>query len=248
VHTAFYNLKPRNVLIDKFLGKFTDEVIYVSNASRKSFSAKGYKTGRSIIIYNGVDSFAFKVNRNLLKKRVITIVASLKDFKGHIYLLKAIRRVLEEMPDLELWIVGDGPLRPDLEKSAEALGIGDSVFFLGRKDNIGDILGETSVFALSSLREGLPVALVEALASGLPVIGTNAGGIPEVIKDKENGFVVLAGEERALSKAILDIFNNPEKLEKMGLRSRELFEQYFSLNIMINKLDVLYQNLLKKKR
>ena len=247
VHTAFYNMKVRNVIIDKFLNRFTDETIYVSKASRESFRKAGYKIDKSIIIYNAVDADAYTINKDPLNEKIITIVASLNDYKGHIYLLKAMRLALEDISEIKLWVIGDGPLREELKKEVKDLGIEKSVIFFGKKNNIPELLGKTSVFVLSSLREGLPVSLVEAMASALPVIGTDTGGIPEIVRNKENGYIVPPCDERALCKAILDMFSNEEKLEKMGQRSRELFERSFSLKHMSNQLDVLYMNLMKKK-
>ena len=247
VHTAFYNLKPRNVLIDRFLNKRTDAIIYVSKASRVSFVKAGYEMEKSIVIYNGVDGSEYTANKDLLKQQVVSIVGSLRSDKGHTLLLKAMRRALHDLPNLKLWIVGDGPLRGALENEVRRLGIEKNVVFWGKRNNVQEFLGRTSVFALSSLREGLPVALVEAIASALPVIGPDVGGISEIIKNRENGYLVQACDERALSKAILDMFSNPERLEKMGQRSREFFDQSFSLKNLINQLDVTYLNLLKKK-
>ena len=248
VHSTFNDLKTRNVLIDKFLNKFTDAIIFVSKASRESYRKAGYNIDKSIIIYNGVDGAAYTINKDPLNEKIISIVASLRPCKGHSYLLNAISLAVKEIPDIKLWIIGDGSLKDKLESEVIPLGIEKNVIFWGEKNNVGELLGKTSVFILSSLREGLPVSLVEAMASALPIIGTDVGGVPEIVKNKENGFIVPACDERALCKAILDMFCNDDRLEKMGQRSRELFDRFFSLQHMTNKLDVLYMNLLKKTR
>ncbi len=201
---------------------------------------------KTYVVYNGVPGEKDKTRGKAPEDKVLSIVASLRAVKGHKYLLKAMVRVIEDLPDLKLWIVGDGPLRKDLESEAVRLGIEKNIIFLGKRNDVREILEKTSVFVMASLREGLPVALVEALAMGLPVIGTNVGGIPEVITSGENGFVIPARDEKALAGSILDVFKDPGSLAAMGRRSREKFNKVFSLDIMFNTLDELYRDLLVK--
>src|SRR5262249_32652436 len=136
-----------------------------------------------------------------LDRLVVGVIATLQDKKGHSVLLDAVART----PGLEhvwLMLVGDGALRGALEQHAASLGIRDRVTFCGTRRDLGDVLPAMDIFALPSLWEGLPLALLLAMGAGRPVVATNIAGIPEVVTDRQTGFLVPPGDVAAIGAAL----------------------------------------------
>jgi len=247
LHTTFGLLKLRNIIIDKFLNLFTDKIICVSNKVKESFINAGYKIEKkSVVIYNGVDGEKFIPVETDYRNNILINVGSLYPHKGQIYILKALKIVLEDYPETRLQLVGDGPLRKNLEEECRNLGICSKVKFLGLRDDVSSLLVDSGIFILASLREGLSVALIEALACALPVIASNIGGVGEIVIDGENGLLFPPEDIQALSLAIKSMLGDVEKSKKMGLEGRKIFEKKFTLEIMLKNIDTVYQELIKK--
>ncbi|MBW2310378.1 MAG: glycosyltransferase family 4 protein [Deltaproteobacteria bacterium] len=249
VHTIFYdNIKKRNIIIERLLGFITDKIIFISNAAKKSYLPH-FKINESKIsvIYNGV--IDANVNANLKKGncKVVT-VASLVDHKGHEYLLEAAMMVLDRLPQCKFFIVGEGVLNRRLKQQVLSLGIASSVNFLGQKTNIYKILSQMDLFVLPSLREGLGIAAIEAMSCGLPVVASNVGGLPEVVKDGHTGYLVPPKDSVALGNAISQLLENPKQMVKMGQMGRLRFEEIFSSSKMIKNLENLYEYLVYSKK
>lgn len=151
---------------------------------------------------------------------VVGCVALLNAQKGHAVLLQAWQRVGRIHPGAVLALAGDGPLRPDLERQAERLGIDGNVRFLGMLDRPEELYARASMLVLPSLAEGMPLVPLEAAAFGLPTIATVVGGTPEVITDGETGLLVPAGDVAALSDAILCLLENPNRRHALGEAAR----------------------------
>ncbi|HCG76369.1 MAG: hypothetical protein CO162_02405 [bacterium (Candidatus Ratteibacteria) CG_4_9_14_3_um_filter_41_21] len=245
LHTTHYNLKLRNIIVDKILNLFTQKIICVSEAVKKSFidTEDGAK-GKFIVIYNGIDKKKYTLHQLDDRREIITTVSSLYPHKGHTHLLKAMKEVLTSFPRVRFWIVGEGPLKEKLKKEAINLEISSQVSFLGKRKDIPEILSQSVLFVLPSLREGLPLTILEAIAVGLPVIATEVGGIPEAVIDKETGFLVPPENAEALAEAIINLLKNPKMMEEMGQKGRKIFEEKFTTQIMIGKLENLYQKLI----
>jgi len=246
LHTSFCNLNRRNVIIDKFFNVFTDRIIAVSEKIKESFAQAGYNIDKAKVIYNGVDASKFPV-RSADNKMNVIIVASLYEHKGHIYLLRAFKKVLRDFPEACLWIVGEGPLRKSLERETVNMNIANQVHFWGERKNVFSLLLQSSIFVLSSIREGLGIAAIEAMATGLPLVVTNIGGLPEVVINEETGFTVPPKDSEALAETISTLLKNPELRRRMGNKGRKVFEEKFTQGKMINKLDAIYQELLENK-
>jgi len=153
--------------------------------------------------------------------RVITI-ANLKPVKGLEYLLRAVRMVIDEGYSVHLDVVGDGSLLGSLKGLSASLGINDRVRFLGQvhPDNVIRVLLDGGIFAVSSLAEGLPSSLLEAMVVGLPAVCTAVGGIPELITDGENGLLVPPKDSSALAKAIARMLQDRAYAQKLGRSGR----------------------------
>jgi glycosyltransferase involved in cell wall biosynthesis len=154
---------------------------------------------------------------------------------------------LKKNIDIKLLILGEGEDECKLKKQITDLNLKNNVFLLGKKENIFDYLNVSNVFVLSSLWEGLPLSLLEAMACGLPVVATNVGGIPEVVKDGLSGFLVEPKNPTILAKKIEYLLNlDIESRKKMGAEGRKIVESKFSLEKMVNNYENLYQDFLNK--
>jgi glycosyltransferase involved in cell wall biosynthesis len=257
VHSTYYDYAKRNLWIERVLSRFTDRIICVSKAVEKFVTeSEGIARDKTCLIYNAVDAPASDLigqPQGTLRTSfgigpeavVITVVASLTENKGHGLLLAAFRQAWRTLPSLRLVIVGDGPLRALLEAEARQLLIDKVVIFAGLRDDVFPFLKMADVCVLpSQQREGLGVALIEAMAVGLPVIGTDLGGIPEVIQNGENGLLVSAGSEEELAAAIRTLADNRDLRSSMGRRGREVYEEKFMLSRMIGQIETLYDQLL----
>ena len=156
----------------------------------------------------------------------VTCVAMLRPPKGHAVLLAAAARTLEEHPGTRLVLVGDGPLRAALERQATGLGIGDRVVFVGAVDHsrVEEILVASDIFVLPSLCEPLGIAVIEAMALGLPVIATRAGGIPDLIDDRGTGLLVRPGDADSLAQALCEMIETPDLRVRLGGAARRRYE------------------------
>jgi glycosyltransferase involved in cell wall biosynthesis len=151
--------------------------------------------------------------------------------KGVPVLLAALVRAREVRPSLTLTLVGDGSDRRSLEEEARALGLDEAVTFVGYRsqEEVAQLLSEASALVLPSFAEGVPVVLMEAMATGLPVVATRVAGIPELVEDGVSGRVVAPGEEEALAQAILDVTASPATAARMGAAGRSRVRADFDL-------------------
>lgn len=172
---------------------------------------------------------------------VVGTVAVLRAQKRLDLWLEAARRVLAERPETRFLVVGDGPLRSELEAEAESLGIAASVRFAGLQEDVSAFLPLFDLFLISSEFEGLPLALLEAMAAGLPVVATSVGGIPEVIGPDREGVLVPFGDPGALSDAVLGLFADPPRRERLAAAGRWRVAQEFGVERMARELEAIYR-------
>jgi glycosyltransferase involved in cell wall biosynthesis len=175
-------------------------------------------------------------------------VGRLTEQKGHTYLLDTIPAILEQFPDTVFAIAGDGPLRAELEAKAIQLGISHSVRFLGTRSDVPELLQMADVFVLPSLWEGLPIALLEAMGAGLPVIATRVEGVEEIIVDGENGLLVPPTDCESLKIAVLGMLAHPDLRVNLGAAGRALVESAYSLDQMGKRYEDLFLRLLESKQ
>ncbi|OGX47564.1 MAG: hypothetical protein A3G88_04490 [Omnitrophica WOR_2 bacterium RIFCSPLOWO2_12_FULL_63_16] len=173
---------------------------------------------------------------------VIVAVASLIPLKGHRYLIEALPAITGSIPSLRCLIVGDGPSRPAIEQQVSRLGLARHVVFTGVLDEEEKkaAIRLSRVVVLPSLSEGLPVALLEAMALGKPIVATDVGGIRELIDDQVSGVLVRPRNSDALASAIRSVASDPAWAEQLGRAGRRRFEETFSFSEMIDRLRALY--------
>jgi glycosyltransferase involved in cell wall biosynthesis len=159
-------------------------------------------------------------------------------------LLRAVKLVACRIPEIRLDIVGDGPSRQDLEALRASLGLESRVTFHGYREDVTSFLSAADAFVLSSISEGVSIALLEAMASGLPAIATDVGGNREVIVNGVTGLLTAAGSAEGLADAIVRVESDPGLLERMGRASRQRVEEEFSLPGVVARYEALYRRCL----
>jgi len=203
------------------------------------------------VINNGIDLTKFqmpnpksqmesKKKLGLSEGPVVGIVARLSDVKGHIYLIEAMREVLGRIPKAQLLIVGEGKMKKELVKSIKNLKIEKSAFFIPEVSDTKEVLSAMDIFVMPSLKEGLGLALMEAMASGLAVIGSNIGGIKSLIKNGDNGLLVEPTDVLGLTGAITELLQNPAKAESLGRAAQGFIKENFSQEKMVLETERVY--------
>lgn len=203
------------------------------------------------VVSNGIDVNRFKeeikTQREQIKKGlglsdgpVIGIVARLSEEKGHIYLIEAMRIVVDEIPKAQLLIVGDGRMKETLVNLTKAKGLENNIFFLPSVRDTKIPLSVMDIFVLPSLKEGLGLALMEAMASGICVIGSDIGGIRSLIQDGYNGRLVKPMNSPALTNAIIELLQDEDRRESFGREAQTFISQNFSLEKMVLETERVY--------
>lgn len=245
LHTTFHSLGPVNRAIDRFLNRFTDRIICVSDAVRDSFFKMGYgERDKFTVIYNGIEEFKYTPVPVETKDKLLFNAASLYPHKGHMALLTVFKAAKERVPGLRLQIAGEGPLLEELRQACQELGIESCVELLGERNDVPALLSHAALFVFPALREGLSLACVEAMASGVPVVAFDAGGLKEVIVDGETGLLCPIGDTAAMCEAVISLIDSPETRSAMGRMARERVEQKFTGARMANRIERLYDNLM----
>lgn len=179
---------------------------------------------------------------------VFGTVSRLAPVKGHSYLLRAATSVIGVEPRSRFLIVGDGPERVKLEALVQELGLSSVVTFAGMRSDVPAMLSAMDVFVQpTSVVEGLPLAVTEAMAARLPVVATDVGGVREAVKNGVNGFVVRPCDVSALASALIAVSSDPTRRRAMGLKSRQLCDAEFSTEIMAARIADLYTGLVRRR-
>jgi glycosyltransferase involved in cell wall biosynthesis len=210
------------------------------------------------VIHNGIDVNKFREQRAEDREQrkkdlglgdgpVVGIVARLSEEKGHGYLIKAMQEVIARIPRAQLLIVGEGRMREELVNLTKTAGLEKSIFFLPSVMDTQEVLSGMDLFVLPSLKEGLGIALMEAMACGLAVVGSDVGGIKSLIQDRYNGLLVRPADSRALSYAILELLQNPAQAKYLGSNARIFINQNFSQEKMVLETEKVYSECLSAK-
>lgn len=209
------------------------------------------------LIHNGIDIQRFMVLTDTEIRRsgkrelglhggpVVGIIARLSEVKGHVYLIEAVKKALEVIPDIQLLIVGEGKIKEDLMSLTRELKIEKSVVFLSNIEDTRVALAAMDIFAMPSLNEGLGLGLMEAMASGVSVIGSDVGGIKTLIRDGVNGLLVRPRDSTGLAKAIIELLDDFQKRERFTCNAREFISQNFSQEEMVRETEEVYSECLK---
>lgn len=218
-----------------------------------------FKVGlnRISLVYNGIDTDRFKrfsvsdkekakLSLGLRPGVVVGIVARLSDVKGHKYLIEAMKPVLGLYPDAQLLIAGEGKMKEELVRLTESLNIKKSVFFIPEALDTRTILAAMDIFVMPSLKEGLGLALMEAMASGLAVIGSRVGGIKTLITEAKNGLLFEPADTGGLKEAIITLLADPGKREALAKEAGEFIKNNFSKDKMALETERVYQEIINE--
>ena len=219
-----------------------------NDGKRKHFTiCNGVDVDRIARIVKEGDKESIKESLNIGNKKVIGVVGRLREEKGQLTLLESMERVIKELPDAALLVVGDGPDRAYLEHAAVELGVNDHVIWLGQKDpdEVFELYGLMDLVVVPSLFEGFGLTAAEAMTAGKPVVASNVDGLKEVVQDGVSGLLVPPGNSKALGQAIFELLANPGKGASMGERGKKIVEREFSLSRFQSNILAAYSQYLE---
>jgi len=240
-----------------FFGRYATAVIAVSKAVKENLE-KYEHIKNAKVIYNGIDPDLFKpasIEEKVLKKKqlglnkndfVLGNVGRMDYWKNQRILIEILPDLKKISPQIKLILVGGGEEEGNLKKSAIKKGVKNDVIFLGQRSDVNQILKAFDIFVFPSLTEGLPLVVIEAMATGLPIVASHVGGIPELVVNGETGFLVSPASKEEIKEAIIKLLNNPELRKEMGQIARKRFETHFSLPQMVQKYIEVYEEVVRK--
>jgi len=177
------------------------------------------------------------------KRKYLICVARFHPVKDHATLLRGFACIAQKSPNVDLLLAGDGPLRQELESLCQQLGVEQRVQFLGIRSDVADLLQAADCFVLTSLSEAASLTLLEAMAAGLPVVVTNVGGNPEIVRNHIDGLLVPRHNDSALADALQTLLQGPKRAAAMGASGQERVHEKYDLNRTISRYCQLYQQL-----
>lgn len=242
---------------DCVLSRVGTDVLACSGAvAVKLVKQKWIPRWRVHVVRNGIDTDVFTDSgqhdaaaaRKSLDGPIVAAVCRLDEDKDIATLLRAVPEILRQVPTARFVIAGDGPLRSVLERDAASLGILDRVAFLGHLSDVKSLFERVDIFVSSSRREGLPLAVLEAMSMGKPVVATSVGGVPEVVENGVTGLLVPPAAPELLAAALIHVLSDRATAQMMGQRGRLRAEQNHSVNQMVTAIERLYMQLLSDCR
>ncbi len=241
------------------LAHMTDRIIAVSDQVKRDLVAYGVAVPEKILViplglelepflrctvYRGEFRQELGLNN---EARMVGIVGRIFPIKNHRLFLDAASYIAAKEPAARFVLVGDGILRPQMERCARDLGIADRVIFTGWRRDLPRIYADLDVLVLSSNNEGTPVSAIEAMAAGCPVVATRVGGLPDLIAEGETGSLVPPGNPQALAATILRLLRDPEAAGRTARTARAVVQERFTLKRLISDTENLYQEILNGK-
>jgi glycosyltransferase involved in cell wall biosynthesis len=260
--TGKYGGKKNFNRLDHLLMGMTDVIVAISKTHAKYLrEEEGIEARKIEVIENGIDigrlTHIDTVRVSALKRelgigddeKVVIMVAALRPEKAHEVLLDAAQRLVGKGSNVRFLIVGGGSRQAMLEMMADEMGLGESVHFLGRRDDVPELLHLSDVMVLPShgVVETLPLSVLEAMAAGVPVVATAVGSLPEMITDGENGKLIPTGNPDALAVAIESIVTDEEAARSMAEVARERVADRYSVERMVVGYAALFEEALRAK-
>jgi glycosyltransferase involved in cell wall biosynthesis len=244
-------------LINNFLARCSDVVVAVSETVKKDvLTYDGLPDNRVRVIYNGIDTERFlNLDGSLIRSAfgisseapVVGTVGRLTLQKGQKYLLDAVSMLKEKFHQIVLLIIGDGPMRDELENHIRSLGIDKNVILLGTRRDIPQLLSAMDIFVLPSLWEGLPNALIEAMAAGKAIIATDIPPIREIINSEKIGILVPVKDSKAIGSSIELLLNNKTLTDNFGKSAKDRAFSYFNIETTVDRYINLFEGILRSK-
>jgi len=256
-HDYFGPLQTRVFIgIERFLASLSDRIVTVSDGQRRELADYGVASLDKIaVVPLGFELDALlkcESLRGQLRRELgipegmalVGVVARLTAIKNHRLFLDAARLVVEAGQEAMFLVVGDGELRAELEAYVAELGLAERVIFTGWRRDLSRIYSDLDVVVLSSLNEGTPVSLIEAMAAAKPVVATRVGGVSDVVLDKKSGYLVQSKDMEGLTGGILALLRAPDKAREMGLAGRAAVHPKYASETLLANVEKLYLELL----
>jgi glycosyltransferase involved in cell wall biosynthesis len=245
--------------VQRFLYSLSHHIVANSNAVREKLIADGTSPEKVTVVYNGLDLRRLETKASRSEalamlglpaggpRRFISIVANMRhEVKDYPMFLRAAGQVKEVVPEAAFLLAGEGELTDSLRALARELGIYESTFFLGRCENVAELLSISEICVLSSKAEGFSNSILEYMAAARPVVVTDVGGAREVVVEGETGYLVPSGEDARMAERLIALLRDPEKAQSMGARGRRVIEERFSCEAQLARTEELYDGLLAK--
>ncbi len=244
-----------------FFSFFAERIITFSDAARRQFVYEGAASKKIVTVHHGIDAARFRaeVKGNIRKelgiaeeKKVITVIGRISYWKGQEYLIKGIPKIVKQYHDSIFLIVGDTLFgeteeKQKLEKLIRDEGLMDYCIMTDWRTDIPDILKETDILVhTSSCPEPFGLVLIEGMSMGKPIIAADAGGVPEIVVNGVTGILVKPADSNAIAEAVINLLSNPEKAKKMGKAGQERVEIVFNIELMVKKIEMLYDEISHK--
>jgi glycosyltransferase involved in cell wall biosynthesis len=237
-------------LINPLIALTSHRLVAISAATREALIEYEYMPASKIkVIYNGITPLTVEEDR---KQELITelgikpgdvvigTVARLDSVKNQPMMLQTTRALIDQGYKVRLLLVGDGPERQNLEAERKRLALDNAVIFTGFQSKPADYLSLMDLFLLPSFTEGTSMTLLEAMSLGIPTVATRVGGTPEIVEDKETGFLIESNDQEAFTRAIKNLLDQPEQRKKMGSAAKARFEDKFSVEQMVDQYQRCY--------
>jgi glycosyltransferase involved in cell wall biosynthesis len=248
--------------IDAFTSQFAHRTIACSERVREHLRAVGtVPMNKVTVIRNGINlgiwdrspnpatTIEFRKSFNFAEQDfVIGIVGRLEEQKGHVYLFEALASLRDEFSNLRLLVVGEGTLGDSLRQLVNSLKLSPNVTFAGARRDMRIVYEALNLVVIPSLWEGLPITLLEAMASGRAVVATNVGGIPEVIRHEFNGLLLPPKDSVAIADAIKRCYCDRDLMSRLALAGKNTVHMEFSIEVTARKVIEVYEELMERGR
>lgn len=228
-------------------------VVTISEGIRRVLLSEGLEPEKTTLIHSAVDLNRYGTHCDMgwfykefglnPDNKTIGTVAQFIPRKGHRHIIEAAPEILERFPETRFLFFGRGPLDNELQALCRKTGIENRVCFAGFRTDLEKILPCLDILLHPASMEGLGVSLLQAAASGLPIIGARAGGIPEIVNDGVNGYLITPADSRAIIDSVLLLLQDPEKRSRFGRAGREMVESSFSIDAMVDAYMRLYEEI-----
>jgi len=247
-----------------FAYKLAHHVVANSEAVRTQLITEGVRADKITVIYNGLELERVRpqpalskseclavlgLSQELTSRPLVTIVANMRlAVKDHSMFLRAAKRVSEAIPATVFLLAGEGNLMPSVRAQADELGLARNTFFLGRCDNLAELLTASDVCVLTSQSEGFSNSILEYMAAGRPVVVTDVGGAREAVVEGETGYLVRSGDDVTMAERVVSLLNDTAKAELMGEQGYHVVKEKFSRAAQLQRTEDLYDRLLTEVR
>lgn len=245
---------PENPLVARLKYRLYGRIITISDAIRQVLLSEGVPAEKITCVPSAIDHrrYATPCDRNWFLRefglqptdRTIGMIAQFIPRKGHRFLIEAALGIIERCPNARFLFFGQGPLQPDARKMCDRYRIGDKMIFAGFRTDLERILPCLDLLVHPARMEGLGVSLLQAAAAGVPIVASRVGGIPEIVQDNVNGYLIDVGDRRAIMRRVIELLADPEKVEHLGSAGRMIVRSRFSIDAMVKGNLAVYSQML----